>query len=804
MKASSATKTHDCAHCGDPCPNTDHSLNEDSGQYFCCNGCMMVYDLLHSHELGDYYRFESTPGISPDTDQGEYDFLEDETIVKQLLDFSEDNIQKITLHLPQIHCSSCLYLLEHLNKLDKGVIQSKVNFTTKKASIIFNSEVTSLKAVVGLLSKIGYEPRLNLDSLNPNQESKLDKKLLYKLGLAGFSFGNIMLLSFPEYLGFDKASYLWHIGYINILLATPLLFYSGWDYIKSAWQGLKMKHLNIDIPIALGMVTLYTRSVFEIVSHQGEGYLDSFAGFVFFLLIGKWFQSYTYQVLDFERNYKSYFPISALINRGGKWVSTALHNIRVGDLLLLKNQQLIPADGIITRGKARVDYSFVTGESELIAKKIGENVYAGGRHQGANIEISITKAVDQSYLTQLWNEDTFTQAKDSNTSKLIALISKYFTLAILTIAFITLIAWSQIDSSRMIYVFTAVLIVACPCALALAIPFTYGNIVRILSEHGLYLKNTQTIEHVQDVTHIIFDKTGTITDNNNVMISYEGSHQLTREEKVIIRSVCHHSTHPLSIAINEHLSEFAVVDIDSYQENIGLGISAQCLGRKIRLGSSAFIFGTDAIKKEKGVFIEIDGSYRGHYIFRHALREGIQDIVAHLRNDYQLMVLSGDNDKEYHRMQDLFGKDTALYFNQSPSDKLNKVKSLQNDGAVVMMIGDGLNDAGALHQSDVGLVISDKINNFSPACDGILDAQHFDQLYAQLSYLTQSKWIIYGAFALAFAYNAIGLSFAIYGQLSPVIAAILMPLSSISVILYGVSASYLYYRWKMKNKSHGS
>lgn len=788
-----------CGHCGDPCPDEQLQVAE---VHFCCNGCMMVYKLLHEHDLQDYYRYTDTPGISPKESADGYEFLDDPQFTERLLDFSEGNMQKVTLHLPQIHCSSCLYLLERLHHFNNGITQSQVNFTTQKASILFRKDKITLRQLIVLLSKIGYAPRLNLDSWDKSEESTLDKKLLYKLGLAGFSFGNIMLLSFPEYLGFDKASYLFHIGYINILLATPVLFYSGWSYIKSAWKGLMMRHLNIDLPIALGMITLYGRSLFEILSHQGEGYLDSFAGFVFFLLIGRWFQSFTYQRLDFERNYKAYFPISAQVHNGTKWVSKALQDINIGDRVLIKNQQLIPADSVITKGKARVDYSFVTGESELISKNKGEVLYAGGRHNGANIEVTTSQKVDESYLTQLWNEDTFRKENQSQSSKLIDSISKHFTFVVLVIAVLTLISWYFIDASQMAQVFTAVLIVACPCALALSIPFTYGNIVRLLSMHGLYLKNTETIEQVQDISHIIFDKTGTITDNSQITLHFSGD-ALTDDEKIWIKSICHHSSHPLSVAICKHLAQTPIMDVDRFEENIGLGISAICQNKHIKIGSSSFIFDTDKVKKEKGVLIEINGQYRGIFKFDHALRKGIQEIISGLKSQYSLALLSGDSDAEFHRMRDLFGGEVDLHFNQTPKDKLLKIKSLQDQGAKVMMIGDGLNDAGALKQSNVGIVISDQHNNFSPACDGILRANHFHMLQSQINYLRRAKYIIYGAFVMAFLYNAIGLSFAITGHLSPVVAAILMPVSSISVILYGVTVSYLYYRWSI-NKSMAS
>jgi len=785
-----------CTHCGDSCESHEFTFGN---AVFCCNGCKLVYQLLNDNGMTAYYQYEAQPGISQKNQNFVgFDYLEDKKIVQKLLDFQEGGISKITLHLPDIHCSACLWLLENISKLDSGIIQSRVNFTTKKATITYKDDETSLRNVVSLLARIGYEPRINYDSLDSsNEESKYDKKLLYKLGLAGFAFGNIMLLSFPEYLGFDKASYLFHIGYINIILAIPVLLFSGIDYIKSAITGIRLGNLNIDLPIALGMITLFSRSVYEILSHSGEGYLDSFTGFVFFLLIGRWFQSFTYQALDFDRNYKSYFPISALVKSGTEWITKSIDNLAPNDIIRIRNQELIPADGILMKGKARVDYSFVTGESDLISKRIGDELFAGGKHQGESIEVSITKKVDQSYLTQLWNEDTFKKRGISDSSKLISLISKYFTYVVITIAIATMAYWWMRDASLAFNTFTAVLIVACPCALALAIPFTYGNILRLLSRSGFYLRNVSTIENIQDIDHIIFDKTGTITNSSEIDITYYGK-PLNLDQQSIIKSACSHSSHPLSKAIVKELKNATLIDVESYEDVIGSGFYATCDAKKLKLGSSAFIFGTEHKKKEHGVFIEIDGEFIGYFKFEHKLRENIKEIIKGLQNDYELSVLSGDTDQEQSRIINLFGNKQNIYFNQAPKDKLEKIKSLQEQGQKVMMIGDGLNDAGALKQADVGIVISDKANNFSPACDGILDASKFSTLLHQLKYLSMAKYIIYGAFGLAFLYNGIGLSFAISGNLSPVVAAILMPLSSITVIIYGVVLSYFGYKYVLE------
>jgi Cu+-exporting ATPase len=774
-----------CSHCGIQCEHSTITWKEDT---FCCEGCKMVFQLLAEHELQDYYRFENQPGISIKDPGKRFDYLDDPEVQNKLIGFRESGISRIQFEVPSIHCSSCLWLLENLHRLIPGVRSSRVNFQKKQLTILFDEENCSLRSLVEMLHKIGYAPELNYHKLEGRQKEKIDRGLLYRLGLAGFAFGNIMLLSFPEYLGFHKASFHFYIGYINIILAIPVLVYSGSYYLESAWKGLKMKQLNIDVPVALGMLALFSRSIYEIVSHTGEGYLDSFAGFVFFLLIGRWFQALTYQSIDFDRNYKSYFPISVMVRDGGEWLSKSLSRLKPGQYVRVKSNEIIPADGVLMSSQAAIDYSFVTGEAEPILKEKGQKVLAGGRQTGGAIDILLSHSVDQSYLTQLWKADVFSKNQMSKASRLINAISKYFTISVLIIAFLSFLVWMPVSMGKAFQVLTAVLIVACPCALALSMPFTFGNMLRILSKKGMYLRNIQTIEHFQDVDHIVLDKTGTITDSSRIELEYSGK-KLSEIQLTWIRSVCASSNHPLSKAMVRKLDHLDILDLQSFTEIGGQGIKAEIEGHFLKIGSDAFIFNVPK-RHQAGVHVEIDDEYFGFFKVSQSLRKNVKNTVRNLRKEFQLSLLSGDQDTDRERMQSIFQTDSErLLFNQSPKNKLEYIKSLQQAGETVLMIGDGLNDAGALKQSDVGLVISDNANNFSPSCDAILKADLFPELLKYFRYIRKSKRMIYGAFTLAFMYNAIGLYFAIGGILSPVVAAILMPLSSITIISYGLIVS---------------
>jgi Cu+-exporting ATPase len=754
---------------------------------------------LHDNDLSYYYDLENTPGISPKEIAGKYDFLDNEAIVEKLLEFNDGNTQIVSFLIPSIHCSSCIWILENLNKLNPSVKSSQVNFPEKTVRITFSAEENSLKNLVVLLSRIGYEPYISLDD-SEKKEKYINRSLIYKLGIAGFAFGNIMFLSFPEYF---EHSEFWldqfkpFFRWLMFAFSLPVVFYSGSGYFTSAYKGLRSKILNIDVPIALGIAVLFIRSTIDIVFDLGTGFFDSLSGLVFFLLLGKFFQQKTYSYLSFERDYKSYFPIAVtrlFKNAEGNTIEeqAEVYTVQKGDRLLIRNNEIIPVDAILIKGNALIDYSFVTGEAEPISKQSGDKLFAGGKQQAGILEVEVLKPVAQSYLTQLWSNDVFSKDKSGIFESITDSISKRFTVVLLTIAFISTIFWLVVDPSKAFNVFTSVLIVACPCAIALAAPFTLGNVLRIFGREKLYLKEASVIEQMAKLDTVVFDKTGTLTTNQKNMISYEGI-ALSEEEKQLLTSTLRASSHPLSRSLYNMLDKNNIQTLDEFEEEVGKGISATAKNNSIKVGSYEFVGYydelTSEVKNRTTVHISANQVYKGCYIFNSEYRNGVAEIFEQLGADKDVVVLSGDNEGERERLEELLPKGTKLYFNQKPDDKLNFIKALQQKGKQVLMIGDGLNDAGALKQSNVGFVISENTNVFSPACDGILDATRFNKIGDFLNFSKKGIKIIKWAFLFSLFYNLIGLTFAVTGHLKPVVAAILMPLSSISIVIFTTIAT---------------
>ena len=782
-----------CFHC-------DQRIEEEVIQFdekaFCCQGCKTVYEILNVNDLKDYYDLNRNAGVRPDAKSNhQFDFLNTKEIFDKVVDFSDDGITVVSFYVPVMHCTSCVWLLESLNTINPNIISSNVNFTQKTVQVTFREEKLQLGDLARFITNLGYKPSINLKSLDKKKKSKVDRALVSKLVIAGFCFGNIMLLSFPEYVEvFGEVKEQWldeNKGYFRWLmfaLSLPVFFYSSTDYFVSAWQGIKNKYINIDVPIALGIIVIMFKSTYDIIFDISPGYFDTLAMLLFLMLTGKWFQQQTMQALAFDRDYKSFYPIAVAKMIDGYEQPILLSELTKGDRILIRNEEIIPADAILMKGEAMIDNSFVTGESRLIPKKAGDKIFAGGKQSGHAIELEIISDVNQSYLTQLWNNDAF-QKEESELNELTNKISHYFTIIILFITLISAIYWYFHDASIILEVVTSILIIACPCALGLSSPFILGHMMRIFGNKKFYVKNTSTVERMERITDIVFDKTGTITESDEAQVKYEGK-ELSEYQKQLVKALIRNSNHPLSRTLYKKIDVDDHLPINNYEEVVGKGQQAVVDGHDIKVGSRSFtnaIFNENSLNQSQ-VFISIDGEVFGKFVYTNRYRKGLDELLKQL-DMYQLHILSGDNDSEKEYLETIFPTNAKLIFNQSPADKLEYIKALENDGKKVMMLGDGLNDAGALKQSTVGISISEDINSFSPSCDGILDAKSFKAIPNFLKLSKTTMKFVKIAFFISFLYNIVGLSFAVTGYLQPVVAAILMPLISISVLIFATAST---------------
>lgn len=791
------TSAH-CYHCGQKAPLEEE---HESELFFCCAGCEMVYHIIHDHQLSSFYSHYPQKGVAPKQEKN-YAFLSDESLWEHWVQFRDGGKIRVLLSVPNIHCSACVWLLEHLSHMEEAIVHSHVNLSKRTLSVVFEEEKLSMYALAVLLDRLGYPPDFSLGAQQKSQQHKRKRSLWLKIGVAGFAFGNTMFLALPTY--FEKSE-PWLDGlrpWFDVImfgLSIPVVFYAAQHYFIKSYKSIRQRVWSLDIPIALGISVLFLKSTHAAFIAHELPYFDSLAGLVFFLLIGHYMQQNVYATADFEHEYASFFPIGVSLVKGEVEESVvSVGKIKKGDVMMLRPEEIIPVDGIIQHGLAQIDYSFVTGESTPVTKEKGEWVFAGGRIKECVAFIQAEKVMDESFLLQLWKQDLTEHHTKTEKPSFSDRISKYFTPAILAISALSGVFWWFTDASRVVEVVVAVLIVACPCALALSSPFIMGYMVRYFGSLGILLKNNTVIEKIVDTQHWVFDKTGTLTDSSKMEVQFVGDSPLSDVERQVIKSMVYQSSHPLSKALFHHLNGTSWNKELICKHIVGKGITVDIDSVCYKIGSADFAQVSLKQPAKAGIHVSIGTQYRGCYQIRQTFRPYLYRLFQNSPVEKN-SVVSGDSSKDLDVLSCFINKSTSLHFEQSPFDKVNYIKSLQAKGEKVLMMGDGLNDSGALMQSDVGIAVREDTHMFTPRCDAILDASQISVLPVFYWGMKKSIQLVYVSFIFSLIYNILGISIAVSGGLNPIIAAILMPLSSISVVAFASIATAQLFK-KIKKK----
>jgi Cu+-exporting ATPase len=769
-----------CRHCGEPCALT--AVDTTFGR-FCCRGCASVFALIAEHGLGRFYVCDVVPGRSQrDADQRHPDrfaALDDPAIAARFAAPAGD-VRVATLAVPAMHCASCLWLLEQLWRLDAGIRRSEANLHARTVTVAFDPAAITLRGIAELLAALGYEPVL--DPEPPRRVPSARRQLYLRIGVAGFAFGNVMLFSVPRYLNgaplepaFDTL-----FGWLNIAFAVPVLAFSAKPYFAGAWASLRARAITLDVPIALGLAVMLLRSVAEIVTHTGEGFLDSLAGLVFFLLIGRLFQEKAFDRLSFDRTMRSFLPLSVRVLRDEALVVTPVADLRPGDEIVLRPGEIVPADAIVADAHAAVDFAFVTGEAAPVALERGDAVMAGGRVSVRSTRLTVTHRASTSRLADLWSHPVFAAPKAHELTRVLLRFGRAFTIAALALAGVG--AWLYWPDARMsAEVATAVLIVACPCALTLAAPIALGTAMGVLSRAGCFVKAPETVLDLARVTDVTFDKTGTLTGGGQAP---RVTHALPLCAWRRVEALAAESLHPMSRALAGTSARTAVAR--DVEEVPGQGLSGVVEGKRVAIGRAEFVARALALpvpavpRHASGVWAGVDGGAVTFVSVQAAERPGVRDALQTIAASRGVSLLSGDHARAGAEWESSFG--AAMAFGQSPEDKLADVRARQAQGRRVAMVGDGLNDAAALAAADVGIAVSDDTACLVPACDAVIRGDRLDALPRFLDYAARARRVVALCFVVSLAYNTLGLGFALAGRLTPLSTAILMPISSLTIV----------------------
>ncbi|HRP68804.1 MAG TPA: heavy metal translocating P-type ATPase metal-binding domain-containing protein, partial [Turneriella sp.] len=581
-----------CAHCG-----ASSAFLKHANSFFCCDGCRRVYTILKEQNLLGYYEMgENTPLSLKGEAVHDFSYADSVWFHKTFTTPLSHGRYQMRLKLPAIHCAATT-LSRPLPSRPKPASTTAMNRSRKELTVVAQDSL-SVSKLVQFVTDLGYTPDFKPESSRSRSLTQYDKGLLKRMAVAAFGFGNAMFFSLPDYLTHNLETRFQTLFItLNLSLALLVLFYSAGEFFTNAWRALKKKKIILDLPIALGIVAMFTRSVLEISVGVSSGYFDTFAGLIFFLLIGRYVQSRSYTYLAFERDNLLFLPLAVrVVHEGAGEKTTPVQDLRTQDTIRLLNGEIAPTRCRVLSDSVAVDYSFTTGESQPVILPKGDILEIGGKVVGHSALFSVMEPVDQARVNRVWESATSDTAEISFTeeSSFADKVLPYFTLIVLGIATAGFLYWLPQDTTMAWNVFTAVVVITCPCALAMAKPFSFYTTLSALGRSGLFLKSAAVVEKFFNIGTIILDKTGTITSAHEYDVTFHGvDNQILSEEAAVkIYSLTRESTHPLSKAITAHLAQnkdFIFADALAFEEVLGEGLSARVDGTLCVLGSRRYL-----------------------------------------------------------------------------------------------------------------------------------------------------------------------------------------------------------------------
>ena len=777
---------------------------------FCCGGCQNVYHILKSENLDSFYEKLGNKTLSAPLQVSNDDLVkfDSENFLKNYTTITKDGFTQIDLILEGIHCAACVWLNEKILYDTKGIIEANINFTTNKARVVFNSEILKLSEIIKKIRSIGYNAYAYDSSVADKQASKAKQDYFVRIMVAVVCTMNIMMLSVAKYTGFFTGmspEVKDMIHFAEFLLTTPVLFFSGFVFYKGAYFGIKNRMVNMDLLVSTGATMTYIYSLTILFGAKGESYFDSVSMIVTFVLVGKYLEVIGKKsAVDTLDKIKSTLPLEAIvISKDGKKETKALNMIRIGDIIELKIGEKVPVDGKIIFGNASFDESSLPGESIPVYKKVGDSLFSGTVILDSLIHFEVTKDFKNSTFSSI-----VTLLEDSLNSKpkiqtLANKLSRGFSLIILSIAFITFLVWYYLgldlgfyfegtnQFERSFITAVSVVVIACPCALALATPMASLVGISELAKKSLLFKEAKYIETLANADIVVFDKTGTLTKGelevSNINLFKDDEKSLN-----LLYSLLDSSNHPVSIAVKKYIKEKYKVTqlvLEDVKNIEAKGLSA-------RYGKDEILGGNEALLKEFEVDLNIElNSKTTQYLFainkkiiatfelKDELKDDAKELIDYLKSqNIESVMLTGDNSFVASDVANKLGIENyraAL----SPKDKADFVKEQKNNGKIVVMVGDGVNDSVALSFSDVAIAMGNSADISMMVSDVVLLSSKLKSLKDAFIISKKTYKHIKQNLGFSLVYNAVTIPLAMAGLVIPLFAALSMSLSSLVVVL---------------------
>ena len=781
---------------------------KEETHYFCCKGCQGVYHLLNTEGLDSFYdKLGNTP-LQPATQRmDDLEKFDLEGFKNKYIKVNQDGLYEINLIIEGIHCSACVWLNEKvLHKLE-GILEASINYTNNKAKVVWDPEELTLSKIIETIRTIGYNAYPYDASLQEERASKTRKSYYMRILVAVFGSMNIMWLAIAHYAGYFSGiqqSFKDILNVAEFILATPVLFYSGWIFFRGAYYGYKNHIVNMDTLVASGALLAYIYSIYAMVTQHGEVYFDSVVMIITFVLVGKYLEVLSKKsAVDTLDSIMGTTPTEVMRVKSGIKALVSVENILVGDTIELKPGEKVAIDGLLVSGEASFDESSLTGENEPIYKIKGDEIRSGSLCLDSVVQYEATADTSHSLLTSIVSllEESIT--KKPRIEQLANSISGYFSITILVLALLTFVGWYFMVGSfeQALIVSISVIVIACPCALGLATPMATLVGISMAAKRGILFKEATFLETMAKSNLLALDKTGTLTEGKPSVVHAE---LLEGFEPALLLALVETSNHPVSRGIKAYLeNKYAGLSTLSLEEikNIeAKGIVATYKGKKL-LGGNASLLQTSGLEVENIsentlFYFSIEKRVVARFELSDTIREGAKEAIAHIKAmGIEVVMLTGDHEHSAHKVAKEVGID-SVHAKLLPQDKAAFIDSYHQKGYVVVMAGDGINDAIALASSDIAIAMGSGADVAIHVSDVVLLDEKPESIYEayRLSYRTFRA--VKENLGFSLLYNIIAVPLAIMGHVTPLIAALSMSLSSLIVVGNSLRIKHL----KLKDK----
>ena len=791
--AGTAATGQSCAHCGLPVPS---ALVVDGAQQFCCAGCHVAWDILHEHGLERYYALPDRREQPVLATGRRYDEFDHPAFHNLYVTGLQGGLSRVELYLEGVHCGSCVWLVERVPLVVEGVLRAELDVRRSLATIEWNPVTTSLAAIARALDTLGYPSHPFRGMSRAQYRRREDRAMLTRIGVAGALSMNIMLASLALYSGWwsgMESAFEKFFRWTALLLTLPALLWPGRVFFTSAIAAVRARTLHMDLPIAIALAAAFVRGVVNTVTDGGPVYFDGVAMLVFLLLCGRYLQLRGQRAAaDAAELLYALTPSTAhLVTPTGDVRDTPAEGLLPGDLVEVRVGDTLPADGTVETGTSSVNVALLTGESQPVTARPGDEVFGGTLNLTSALRIRVSRAGEQSRIAKLVRQVEEGARRRAPMVLLADRLSGWFTAVVLLLAGVVLAVWMRIDPSRAVDNAIALLVVTCPCALALATPLAVTAAIGRAARQGILLKGGDALERLAKPSTIILDKTGTITEGRIRLVRYH----VPEWVKPLVVALESESSHPLADAFRAGFGLSLVPPVTSSQHLLGAGISGRVLDHDVVIGKPSFVQAnirarvrsapaTPAERHLTEVWIAVDGALAGRAWFGDAVRPDAEPALVRLRNaGWQVRIASGDAQAVVDAVASQVGVDGPMAMGDvTPEGKLRIVVDATRNGPVVM-VGDGVNDAAAIAAASVGIGVHGGAEASLAAADVYLTKPGLVSLVELVDGARRTMRVIRTGIALSLGYNVVGVGLAMFGLIHPLVAAVMMPASSLTVLL---------------------